>query len=177
MSRKRIQRRSSLPRSRKTERNNPLSARFNTANFKGSEEPETRDLSISPEDVGTEVLAETSIDETAPEKQALTGWLVVIAGPGLGSSFSLARGVNKLGREANQQVSLDFGDTDIAMEDHARLNFDEVTRSFHLEHQNGDIWMSDQKLAEAMRLNTGDQFQIGETILHFVALCGASFDW
>jgi hypothetical protein len=177
VSKKHLRRRSSLPRSRKAEDTNPLSARFNTAEFKAGDEPETRDLSITPEDIGTEVLQVSDKDRPTPEKEPLTGWLVIIEGPGRGSSFPLVRGVNILGQGIDQQVSLDFGDAKIASENHARLIFDEATQMFLLEHHMGDIWISNQKLAGPRELNTGDQFQIGETVLHFVALCGQSFDW
>jgi len=172
-----------LPRSRKAEPANPLSARFNTQERKSGSEPETRDLSVEPEDLSTQVLQEAESEQLPGDFRAgeeiLAGWLVVIAGPGRGSSLALIRGTNTLGRGIDQQVSLDFGDTEIALENHSLISYDPAARSFWLENGSGksDTWLAGERISAPMVLKTGDQFRVGQTVLHFVALCGESFDW
>lgn len=107
------------------------------------------------------------------------GWLVVAAGPGRGQSFAIFAGVSQIGRGEDQAVRLDFGDTAISRHNHAAVAYDREQRRFYLGHGgkanlvrlNGKPVLSTEELADGSRIT------IGETTLHFVALCGTGFDW
>lgn len=108
-----------------------------------------------------------------------TGWLVIVKGPGKGSSFSLGLGVMSIGRGEDQAVSLDFGDMAVSREGHASIAFDEENRSFYLGHggKSNIVRLNGKPLLSTEKVATGDQFQIGETHLRLVAFCGDDFSW
>lgn len=115
----------------------------------------------------------------APAFEFPVGWLVIVAGPGRGTSIPLAAGVSQIGRGDDQAVQLDFGDTSISRSNHAAVAYDDEQRAFFIGHggkanlvrRNGKPVLSTEQL-----LN-GDELRIGETTLRFVALCDEAFSW
>jgi len=107
------------------------------------------------------------------------GWMLIVEGPGRGECFSLEAGMSQIGRGEDQAIKLDFGDNTISRVNHAAVVYDPETHSFMLGHGgkknivrlNGTPVISNETLA------TGDRIKLGETVLHFVALCTAEFNW
>jgi hypothetical protein len=107
------------------------------------------------------------------------GWLVIVEGPGRGTSFTIGAGVSTIGRGADQTVCLDFGDTSISRENHASIAYDDEQNRFFVGHggksnivrRNGNPVLATEELADA------DLIRIGKTTLRFVALCGPDFTW
>jgi predicted component of type VI protein secretion system len=111
--------------------------------------------------------------------QFAVGWLVITAGPGRGKAFTLLDGVSNIGRGADQEVRLDFGDNSISRESHAVIAYDRMSRSFYLGHggKANLVRLRDTPVLSTEKINDSDTIKIGETELRLVALCGEDFDW
>jgi hypothetical protein len=107
------------------------------------------------------------------------GWIVVVSGPGRGSSFTLFNGVSAIGRGEDQPVKLDFGDTSISRSNHAMVAYDNEQRKFFLGHggKQNIVRLNGKPVLSTEELGHNDLIRIGETTLRFIALCGADFDW
>ena len=107
------------------------------------------------------------------------GWIVVVAGPGRGTSFTLFNGVSAIGRGDDQPVKLDFGDTTISRTNHAVVAYDDEQRKFFLGHggKANIVRLNGKPVLSTEELGHNDIIRIGETTLRFLALCGADFDW
>ncbi len=124
----------------------------------------------------------------------VTGWFVVVEGPGKGTSLPLYHGVNYIGRsrhigegerQREQEVALNFGslegdsDNEISREDQARLTYDKRSNVFYLQHggSNTLTYLNDQPVLELKRLSAYDRISMGSTILVFVPFCSEQFQW
>lgn len=107
------------------------------------------------------------------------GWLVVVGGPGRGASIALGPGVSQIGRDEDQAIQLDFGDTSISRSNHAALAYDEADRAFFIGHggKSNLVRLNGKPLLSTESLKNGDEIRIGETTLRLVALCGEHFSW
>jgi len=119
-------------------------------------------------------------DESGPAQVNFpVGWIVVINGPGRGSSFSLFNGVSQIGRGEDQAIKLDFGDNSISRDNHAAIAYDSEQRSFFLGHggKANLVRLNNKPVLSTEEISDGDLIRIGETTLRFVALCNDEFDW
>lgn len=109
----------------------------------------------------------------------VVGWLVVVEGPGKGSSIEIGIGANSIGREKGQKLRIDFGDQHISREKHAILIFDPLSSRFFI--QSGDVrnltYIGDELVLSPTELKGGETVLIGQTKLRFVAFCGPQFGW
>ncbi len=109
----------------------------------------------------------------------VTGWLVVIDGPGKGRSVEIGMGNNSIGRAPDQKVCLDFGDTHISRERHAVLVYDPRSKCFFLQH--GDnrslTYVGKKTVLTRVKLKGGEIITVGNTQLRFVTFCGPKFSW
>ena len=107
------------------------------------------------------------------------GWLVVKAGPGLGTAFALSQGVSQIGRGSDQTVALDFGDMAISRQQHAAIAYDPQSHQFHIGHggKSNLVRLNGKPLLSTEALEDGDEIQIGETTLLLKVLCNAVFNW
>ncbi|SMX23997.1 FHA domain-containing protein [Boseongicola aestuarii] len=107
------------------------------------------------------------------------GWLVIIDGPGTGDWFALESGLTHLGRGADQNVCIDFGDQTISRQSHAFITYDIAHHRLQLSHGesrnrtrlNGVV--VDGKVA----LTHGDSISIGKTTLRIAVFCDDQFSW
>lgn len=109
----------------------------------------------------------------------VVGWLVVISGPGKGSSHLLGYGMNTIGRSTDDRVSINFGDDQISRYGHAQLTYDPKGRTFYIQHGGGMnlTYLGEEPVLQPAVLKGGETIGIGETVLKFVPLCGPKFDW
>lgn len=116
---------------------------------------------------------------TPDVQQFPTGWIVVTDGPGRGHFFALYNGVSTVGRDDGQTIALRFGDMTISRENHAAIAYDEEAKQFFVGHggKSNIIRLNGRPVLSTEPLGHGDVLRIGETVLRFVALCGADFDW
>jgi len=114
------------------------------------------------------------------DSDPVTGWLVVVKGPGLGQSVSLGSGMNTVGRGKDARVSLPFGDTLISSEDHIRIIYDDADRAFFVSHGSGKniSRVNGQLLANTLALETDSVIELSKvTKVVFKQFCSQDFDW
>ena len=126
--------------------------------------------------------ADTTPQETRahdPMADPVTGWLVVVDGPGKGQVCPLGYGSNSLGRGEDARVRLEFGDDHISRGEHATVTYDPRGRKFYLQHGGGKnlTYLDDDPVLSPTTLNPRQAFTIGETTLQFIPFCGPEFDW
>jgi hypothetical protein len=110
----------------------------------------------------------------------VVGWLVVIAGPGLGAFRPIFEGNNTVGRARGQRIALDFGDDTISAEEQAYIRYDSAERGFlfvpNLAKTN-IVSLNGKRPTSAVPLAAMDVIGMGRTQLVFVPFCGPEFDW
>ena len=118
-------------------------------------------------------------EENRSMDDPVVGWLVVVEGPGKGRVLQLGYGSNPLGRGATDRVKLDFGDDQNSRNGHAVVTYDPRGRQFYVQHGGGTnlTYLGDQPVLAPVELPTLSHISIGNTVLRFVPLCGADFDW
>jgi hypothetical protein len=109
----------------------------------------------------------------------VAGWLVVVKGPGRGGFRPIFVGMNSIGRDANQRISLSFGDDMISREEHAFIAYDEEARQFYLQHggKANLVRLAGRPVLSPAELQPYDLIRIGKTTLRFIPLCGPEFAW
>ncbi len=107
------------------------------------------------------------------------GWMVIVDGPGRGHAMAFSSGMNSIGRGPDNDLIVDFGDEEIAIEPHAFIVYDDKERAFHATHagQNSLVRVDGQPLLAATPVDTGSNMVIGETTLRLATFCGPEFDW
>ena len=135
----------------------------------GSGEPETKDLGAPPAEQAA----------AAPRQGLVTGFLVIIDGPGQGEFAPVSEFVNSVGAGAEQSVRLDFGDDAIASVNQCLVTYDAADRVHTLHHGGGaePTRLNDETVREPARLRPGDRIGLGRTTLMFVPVCGDGFGW
>lgn len=116
---------------------------------------------------------------TAAFSDPVVGWLVVIAGPGMGTSVPLGLGMNSIGRGAGNRVAIGFGDDQISGEDHFRIAYDHESREFHLVPGKGTnlLYVANKAVLSPMALAAMADIRVGATTLRFAPFCGHHWDW
>lgn len=107
------------------------------------------------------------------------GWIVVIEGPGRGCTKEIFYGMNGIGRDRDERIPLDFGDTSISRSAHAYIVFDEKQNDFYIQHggKSNLVRLNDAAVLSPIPIKQGDIIEIGSTKLMFVPLCGEAFKW
>ena len=131
------------------------------------------------EDVAKDVFEEVKKPTNVGAIAFPAGWIVVIDGPGRGSSFALHIGVSQIGRGEEQAIRLDFGDSSISRNNHAAVAYDDEQGKFFLGHggKSNLVRLNGMPVLSTEELSNGDEIRIGETTLKFVSLCGENFTW
>ena len=146
----------------------------------GSGRVKTRLLGFgAPNNQSIDAIAKSATKEAATHTSFLVGWLVVTEGPGKGAAFTLYDGLTQIGRGEGQSVRLNFGDNSISRENHAAIAYDAEQHSFFLG-QGGKanlVRLNGRPVLATEQLKTQSEIRIGETKLHFIALCGKEFSW
>ena len=158
-------------------------AAHGTAQPAASAPPKTRIIGTRLGEEAAKAAAEAGATDDTPMADApdlpVTGWLVVMKGPGQGKAVEIHEGLNDIGRDPERAICLDFGDGAISREAHAILVYEPRERSFFFNHagQRNLVRLNETAVMTPQQLNHGDMLEIGETHLRFVAFCGPDFDW
>ena len=109
----------------------------------------------------------------------VVGWLVIVKGPGKGQGLRLGYGTNSIGRGQTDRVALDFGDDQVSRSNHAVVTYDPRGRQYYVQHGGGTnlTYLGDAPVLAPTVLPPLSEITIGNTILRFVPLCDAEFDW
>ena len=139
-------------------------------------QPKTR-MFLRPRGLPEE-LAEVSV-QAAQAERFVTGWLVVVQGPGRGNFAPIFDGMNSVGRDEDQATIVDFGDEAISRNQHAFITYDFKSRNYYLQHggKASLVRLNDTPVLQPCELKSEDLIALGETTFRFIALCGATFDW
>ena len=105
----------------------------------------------------------------------VTGWLVVVDGPGKGSAAQLGFGHNTIGRGPAMRVRLDFGDRKISRDTHATLTYDPKGNAFYLQQGKNLAYIEDEPVLNPVLLEAGTLIGLGDTTLRFVPFCDDAF--
>lgn len=107
------------------------------------------------------------------------GWLVIVDGPGRGQVATLGIGVNSIGRDPTERVSLDYGDTMLSRANHCAITYDPRGKKFYVQHGGGTnlTYANDEPVLAPRELEPLTHVQMGNTVLRFVPLCGTGFSW
>lgn len=112
------------------------------------------------------------------KEQPVTGWLVIVEGPGRGKDFPLRPGRNYIGRSGDMDVVLD-GDQTVSRNKHAIVVFDPVSRSTLCQPGESRelFYLNGKMVTEASELKSRDVLSIGKTKLAFIPFCNRDFSW
>lgn len=123
--------------------------------------------------------AEPAAKTEAAQGTFPVGWLVVTSGPGRGASITLTEGLMQIGRNDDQAIQLDFGDTGISRSNHAVIAYDPEDRICYLGHggKANLVRLNGKPVLSTVALSSGDLIRISETSIRFVAFCDENFDW
>jgi hypothetical protein len=105
--------------------------------------------------------------------------VMVVQGPGKGEAFALQSGMSQIGRGDDQAIQLDFGDMAVSRTNHAAIVYDPKDHSFLLGHggKSNIVRLNGQPVVATSALSNGDEIEIGETVMRFVAICSDDFHW
>ncbi|MEP3637505.1 MAG: FHA domain-containing protein [Paracoccaceae bacterium] len=144
-----------------------------------SERVKTRLLGFHADKENADLFAAAVTKADGNEPRFPIGWLVITEGPGLGASFTLTSGLSTIGRDMNQSVSLDFGDTSISRERHVSIAYDDEENRVYVGHggKSNIVRHNSKPLLTTEELSHGDTIKIGKTQLSFVAFCTPDFSW
>jgi hypothetical protein len=123
---------------------------------------------------------EARASDDFPEDGPVVGWLVVVKGPGRGRSVPLGYGMNSIGRDADNRVSLPFNDEQISRKKHAVIAYDPRGRKFFIREGDSSnlTYVGDDVVMGSTLLEGGETLRLGDqTELRFVPLCGGEFTW
>lgn len=139
----------------------------------------TRLLGFHDDSGPGDVFAAEPVAATAEAPRFPIGWIVVAEGPGRGASFTLTTGLSTVGRDPDQTIALDFGDTAISRQNHVAIAHDDEENRTFVGHggKSNIVRHNDTPLLTTETLADGDTIRIGKTVLRFVALCDETFSW
>lgn len=119
-------------------------------------------------------------DDAAAMDDPVTGWLVVVQGPGQGRAVTIGAGLNTIGRSEDERISLPFGDMQLSANDHLRIIYDDEARNFMVVPGTGKnvSRINGQIVAMPMLLENYAVIQLTKnTAVRFAAFCTPNFDW
>ena len=134
----------------------------------------------TPEDEPTRLASAVPTDAAGSEEaDPVTGWLVVVSGPGVGRDLRVGVGRNDLGRDHGNRIALPFGDRKISRRAHLWINYDPLNRAFSVAPGSGAnlAYLNEAAIEERMPLPDRATISLGDTKLLFVAFCGDGFTW
>lgn len=110
----------------------------------------------------------------------VVGWLVITEGPGKGKSLIIGSGQNSLGRDADNRISLDYGDKSISHKKHIMISYDPRAKQFmavpgdsaNLSYINETALFVPTPLHDYAAIRLTD-----DTVLTFVPFCSERFTW
>lgn len=145
----------------------------------GSQRVKTRLLGFHSDPAGPDPMSGPVASAPSADPFFPIGWIVVIDGPGRGASFTLTAGLSTVGRDPDQTVTLDFGDTAISRDRHLAIAYDEDDNRSYIGHggKANIVRLNDKPLLSTEELHDGDTIRIGKTVLRFVAFCGDGMSW
>ncbi len=109
----------------------------------------------------------------------VTGWLVIVSGPGRGRSLEIGNGHNSVGRGPTNEVTLSYGDHGVSDVAHFFVTYDELNREFYISMGNSRniVYCNGAPVMNPIVLRSGSLIRVSSTMLVFVPFCGPNMDW
>lgn len=128
---------------------------------------------------GGEAVRTSESAATGALEDPVTGWLVVVDGPGQGNFVRIGHGQNWIGRGEGSRIRLDFGDGLISRENSGAITYDPINRKFYIQQGTGAnlLYLNSAPVLAPSELVDRAELRIGKTRLVFVAFCGEDFSW
>ncbi|MGB0774995.1 MAG: FHA domain-containing protein [Akkermansiaceae bacterium] len=125
---------------------------------------------------------DASAQDDGSIEDPVTGWFVVIDGPGKGKQVAIGEQDNRVGRGgegSSPRIVLDFGDAGVTRDNAFTVRYDPKKRLFKLLPGSGSniVYLNDEDLDSPTSLKAGDVIELSDTKLRFVPFCGEGFDW
>lgn len=151
----------------------------------GVDSGQTAKMSGDPEKTKLVSRGSKRVESGGPGSSAddpVTGWLVVVDGPGRGRAISVGEQDNRIGRGGGSpapRVILNFGDQGVSRTNAFIVRYDPKKRRFKVLPGEGTniVYLNGDDLDSPSTLKTGDMIEVSETTLRFVGFCEESFDW
>ncbi len=126
-----------------------------------------------------DLFGEDKVETETGRSQFPVALVIVTKGPGFGEAFAIKSGMSQIGRGEDQAIRLDFGDMAISRENHAAIVYDPKDHSFLLGHggKSNIVRLNGKPVVSTSGLASGDEIEIGETQMRFIAVCSAEFNW
>ena len=96
--------------------------------------------------------------------------LIVIEGHGRGSSWQLHGWLTRIGRGAQNDVVLDFGDRTIHRDQHAAIEYDKGIYRVHDVRRGNPVYLNDRIVDDYLEAQLGDRIRVGSTTLRLEAI-------
>ncbi|MEP2653071.1 MAG: FHA domain-containing protein [Paraglaciecola sp.] len=150
---------------------NPVSAR--------DDEPLTIPVGLAGQGHHVSDLNASSLQSARLPNKVTVGWLVIINGPGKGTSFPLSVGVNSIGRASTNDVVLNYGDNKISRDSVCEVNYEQTNNEYFIVRGKTDTipLINGKTLRSDSDLVVSDVIKVGGTELIFVPLCNEKFQW
>ncbi len=113
------------------------------------------------------------------ETQPIFGRFVIVEGPGQGQSFPLSKDVTCIGRGADQDVALDFGDEYVSRAARVTPHMDRERDlvAVRFEDKRNPVLLDGKVLSGTQLLKQKSRLQIGQTMLRFVQIDNHETFW
>jgi hypothetical protein len=157
---------------RPTKRNRPRTRLLNFAHYIRDDATAGNAAFVVEQPPAAETTAAQSAKTRKDKAESGFGYLVIVDGPGEGVELRLSKSVTTLGRAADQDVSLHYGDPYISRNAHARIHFKQATGLIALQsgEKNNPVLLNRRVLHGTQLLRDSDLITLGQTTLRFVAL-------
>ncbi|MBT8459132.1 MAG: FHA domain-containing protein [Boseongicola sp.] len=95
--------------------------------------------------------------------------LTIVKGPGKGRCFPIENSVVNIGRDSDQELQIDFGDTSISRKDHASIAYYDEHVGFLIREgmRPNPVFLNGRTVGGDQSLRQGDLIQVGATVLQF----------
>lgn len=127
----------------------------------------------------TKELHQESLNSIDLEVMELAAWLVIISKKGKSQTYNITYGMNKIGRNKSNEISIMNGDTSISREKHSSIIYDFENNLFFIQHHDGKYltYLNGTMVSSLTELKAYDKIKVGKTEFIFVPLCGELFKW
>lgn len=135
----------------------------------------TKEIKFNPfENETTQML-----ENLKAEVVELVGWIVIVSEKGKFQSYDISYGMNSIGRDASNGISVKNEDISISREKHASIIYDFENNLFFIQHHEGKYltYLNGEMIYDLTQLKAYDKIKMGKTEFIFVPLCGDEFRW
>lgn len=106
----------------------------------------------------------------------LTGWLVCVKGRDVGRDYRIFKGQNFVGRDYDMDIRIE-NDNTVSRRNHCSIVYEERESRFYVVPMENMVYMAGTLLNHAAEIKSGQEIQIGDTVLVFIPFCEGERRW